>query len=136
MESQGHRFFRAIEFVVKNLPQHRRIRKFLTQLGRDHRRYGVEREHYEAAGVALKRAVRSMYGTSAHSRYKWTPELDEAWSQFTDLVVGTMADGAESDTTPGALGRNRGQPRTSPRRSGDCSPRSRPTHSVRGGGNT
>ncbi|WP_051119171.1 FAD-binding oxidoreductase [Rhodococcus erythropolis] len=104
MESQGHRFFRAIEFVVKNLPQHRRIRKFLTQLGRDHRRYGVEREHYEAAGVALERAVRSMYGTSAHSRYKWTPELDEAWSQFTDLVVSTMADGAESDTTPALWG--------------------------------
>lgn len=132
MESQGHRFFRAIEFVVKNLAQHRRIRKFLTQLGRDHRRYGVEREHYEAAGVALKRAVRSMYGTSAHSRYKWTPDLDEAWSQFTDLVVSTMADGAESDTTPalwGATVVSTNESSTIWRLFAS----KRPTHSVRGG---
>ncbi|MGC0365698.1 NAD(P)H-flavin reductase/hemoglobin-like flavoprotein [Rhodococcus sp. 27YEA15] len=104
MDTQGRRFFTAVAYVIENLAQHRRMRKFLTQLGRDHRRYGVEREHYEAAGTALRHAVRSMYGTGTHSRNSWTPELADAWSEFADFLVGTLADGAESDTSPAVWG--------------------------------
>lgn len=95
MDSQSDKFFRALEFVVTNLDDPDRMEGFLAQLGRDHRKFGVEGHHYRSAANPLLIAVQY-----ALTEAIWTPSLTTAWQKLIDVMVGTMAAAADNDDTP------------------------------------
>lgn len=91
MDMQPKRLTTALQFVLDHLEDFERAQKFLEQLARDHRKYGVEADHYDLAGRALLAALRSYHG------HRWTRELDEGWRDITILVSASMAIGANED---------------------------------------
>ncbi|MDV7090986.1 globin domain-containing protein [Rhodococcus opacus] len=99
LDQQGHRLFQALQFVIDNLDDEGRVLGFLSQLGRDHRKYGVEGRHYFASGNALLVAVQSSFTQAI-----WTPSLTAAWTELLDLLLHTMADAADTDDLPAAWG--------------------------------
>ena len=71
---------------------------FLTQLGRDHRKYGVTPQHYETLAHAL-------YATlSATGAQRWTPAVDDAARQAINFIAGVMRGAAQAETGPAAWG--------------------------------
>lgn len=99
LDQQKHRLFQALEFVIDNLEDQDRVLGFLAQLGRDHRKYGVEGRHYSASARALLVAVQDSF-----TRAIWTPSLTTAWSELIELLLHTMADAADNDDLPAAWG--------------------------------
>ena len=68
MEVQRSRLLRALVHVVQMVDRPAELVPFLEQLGRDHRKFGVGAEHYDAVGVALLGAVASSPGRPGHRR--------------------------------------------------------------------
>ncbi len=95
MDMQRHRFLTALTAIVDGLDDTDRIIAILEQLGRDHRKYGVEGDHYEAAGQALYAALAEFTGPAL-----WTDSIDDAWRDVITLIVYSMADGADTDDLP------------------------------------
>ena len=95
MDTQRDKFAAALVFLVDSLDDEERIVGFLRQLGRDHRKYGVESSHYPAAGRALYEALRTYTGHAF-----WTDSIDAAWIEVLELIVDAMAAGADSDDMP------------------------------------
>ncbi|GGN99023.1 FAD-binding oxidoreductase [Nocardia rhizosphaerihabitans] len=91
MDMMPKRLVTALQYVLDNLEDFERAQKFLEQLARDHRKYGVEADHYDMAGRALLSALRTFHGN------RWTRELHEGWSDITILVSASMAIGANED---------------------------------------
>ena len=63
MEVQRSRLLRALVHVVQMVDQPDELVPFLEQLGRDHRKFGVLTEHYDAVGAALLSAIATFAGT-------------------------------------------------------------------------
>jgi NAD(P)H-flavin reductase/hemoglobin-like flavoprotein len=100
MEVQRSRLMRAIVHVVQMVDQPDDLVPFLEQLGRDHRKFGVLAQHYEAVGVALVSAI----GT--HSEETWTPEVEQAWTGAYAIVAEAMRTAAQAERGPASwLGR-------------------------------
>ncbi|MBJ8339500.1 flavoprotein [Antrihabitans sp. YC3-6] len=95
MDMQRERLVAAISYLLDILDDTERAVGFLEQLGRDHRKYGVEGDHYPLAGRALHSALRAYTGPAF-----WTNSIDEAWLDVIDLIVTSMANGADSDDLP------------------------------------
>ncbi len=93
MDMQAKRITTAVQFVLEHLEDFERAQRFLEQLARDHRKYGVEADHYDLAGRALLAALRTFHG------HRWTRELDEGWRDITLLISASMAIGANEDTS-------------------------------------
>ncbi|MGW4243746.1 FAD-binding oxidoreductase [Nocardia sp. NPDC004722] len=92
MDMQPKRLVTAIQFVLDNLEDWDRAQRFLEQLARDHRKYGVEAAHYDIAGRALLSAFRSYNGAA-----NWSRPLEAGWRDITILISASMAIGANSD---------------------------------------
>jgi NAD(P)H-flavin reductase/hemoglobin-like flavoprotein len=75
MDEQRDRLFRALGRIVETLSTPDEMAAYLSQLGRDHRKYQVEPEMYEAVGTALLATLR------AFARDAFTSEAQEAWAQ-------------------------------------------------------
>ena len=75
MEVQRSRLLRALVHVVQMVDQPDELVPFLEQLGRDHRKFGVLAEHYDAVGAALLSAVAEFAGPA------FTPEVEQAWTE-------------------------------------------------------
>jgi NAD(P)H-flavin reductase/hemoglobin-like flavoprotein len=100
MEVQRSRLLRALVHVVQMVDQPDDLVPFLEQLGRDHRKFGVFAEHYDAVGVALRTAIASFAGSA------WTPEVEQAWTDAYDIVAGAMRTAADAEQGPASwLGR-------------------------------
>lgn len=95
MDVQRDRLVQAIAYVVDKLDEPERILPFLAQLGRDHRKYGVEEAHYIAVGNALITALREFAGNEM-----WTEEVDNAWREAIALIASTMIDAANNEAGP------------------------------------
>lgn len=95
MDMQRERLVTAIQYLLDHLDEPERTIRFLEQLGRDHRKYGVVGTHYAAAGRALHAAMRAYTGAAF-----WTDAIDEAWREITALIATAMANGADSDDLP------------------------------------
>ncbi|CAM2999363.1 FAD-binding oxidoreductase [Prescottella defluvii] len=95
MDGQRVKLVAAIEFIVRGLDDTEQLLPFLAQLGRDHRKYGVQREHYAAAGNALLDALRD-----ADSDEPWDPRSDAVWRELIALITTTMSDAADADDFP------------------------------------
>ncbi|WP_084385457.1 globin domain-containing protein [Rhodococcus sp. WMMA185] len=99
LDNLGRRLFQALQFVIDNLDDEERVLGFLAQLGRDHRKFGVEQKHYLAAADALMGAVQGSFTQAI-----WTPSLTTAWTELIDLVLHTMSEAAAEDDLPATWG--------------------------------
>jgi NAD(P)H-flavin reductase/hemoglobin-like flavoprotein len=91
MNEQRDRLFRALGRIVESLSTPDEMAAYLSQLGRDHRKYQVEPEMYEAVGVALLATLRSF------ARDAFTSEAEEAWTQAYTAGSSLMIKAAEED---------------------------------------
>ncbi|HEY2766314.1 MAG TPA: globin domain-containing protein [Pseudonocardiaceae bacterium] len=94
MEVQRSRLLRALVHVVQMVDRPDDLVPFLRQLGRDHRKFGVIAQHYDAVGNALISAV------GRHAGPAWTPEVEKAWADAFGLVARTMVEAADADQGP------------------------------------
>jgi NAD(P)H-flavin reductase len=91
MDEQRDRLFRALARIVESLSTPAEMASYLAQLGRDHRKYGVEPAMYEAVGEALLATLR------AFAESAFTPAAEEAWSQTYTAGSSLMIRAAEDD---------------------------------------
>jgi len=73
MDQQRDKLFQALTKIVWSLDSPDTLSAFLSQLGRDHRRFGVVAEHYDAMGKTLLVTLRKFAGDA------WTSEMESAW---------------------------------------------------------
>jgi NAD(P)H-flavin reductase/hemoglobin-like flavoprotein len=94
MEVQRSRLLRALVHVVQMVDRPDDLVPFLRQLGRDHRKFGVLAQHYDAVGNALISALGQYAGDA------WTPQVQKAWAEAYGLIARTMIEAAEADQGP------------------------------------
>jgi NAD(P)H-flavin reductase len=94
METQHTRLVRAIVHVVQMVDRPDDLAPFLRQLGRDHRKFGVLEEHYEAVGTALLAALKKYLGED------WTTEVEHAWAEAYSIIARSMQEAALEDQAP------------------------------------
>lgn len=92
MGMQRDRLVAALGRIVADADDPDRLVPFVQQLGRDHRRYQVVAQHYEAVGQALLATLAYFLGEA------WTPELQRGWTDAYTLVARTMVQAAEADS--------------------------------------
>lgn len=91
MGVQRDRLLAALGRIVADADQPDRLVPFLQQLAKDHRKFQVVAEHYEAVGQALLATLAYFLGDG------WTPELEQGWTAAYTLVARTMVAAAEAD---------------------------------------
>jgi NAD(P)H-flavin reductase/hemoglobin-like flavoprotein len=91
MDEQRDRLFRALGRIVESLSTPEEMATYLSQLGRDHRKYQVEPEMYEVVGAALLATLR------AFARDAFTSEAEQAWTQVYAAGSSLMINAAEED---------------------------------------
>ncbi|WP_406288157.1 globin domain-containing protein [Embleya sp. NBC_00896] len=93
MDLQRDRLLTALLRLGTGSDEPHELRRFLRQLGRDHRKYGVLDDHYPAVGTALIGALARYLGP------RWTAELQAAWVEVytwaSDVMIEAAADDAE-----------------------------------------
>jgi NAD(P)H-flavin reductase/hemoglobin-like flavoprotein len=89
MDRQRSRLFHALREVVWSLDSPDTLSAFLSRLGRDHRKFGVTREHYDAMGRALLTTLRKFGGDA------WTAEMESAWRAAYATAATMMNEAAE-----------------------------------------
>jgi NAD(P)H-flavin reductase/hemoglobin-like flavoprotein len=92
MNEQRDRLFRALGRIVESLSTPEELAAYLTQLGRDHRKYSVQPEMYEAVGEALLATLRAYAGPT------FTPAAEKAWAQAYAAASSLMINAAEEDS--------------------------------------
>jgi NAD(P)H-flavin reductase/hemoglobin-like flavoprotein len=92
MNEQRDRLFRALGRIVGSLSTPEELASYLGQLGRDHRKFAVEREMYDAVGEALIAALRAFAGPA------FTPAAEEAWAQAYQAASSLMIAAADKDS--------------------------------------
>lgn len=94
MEIQRGKLVRAIVNILQSVDRPDDVAPYLVQLGRDHRKFGVQSHHYEAIGTALLAAVKRQL------RDAWTPRVERAWAEAFTIVARSMQEAAEADEYP------------------------------------
>ncbi|HEY1485469.1 MAG TPA: globin domain-containing protein [Micromonosporaceae bacterium] len=94
MEVQRARLLGAIVGAIQDFDDPERVDVYLRALGRDHRKFYVEPEHYEMVKFALIEALREYAGDG------WNLEYEQAWSDVYDLIAAKMIAGAREDNDP------------------------------------
>lgn len=89
MDRQRERLFHAIRKIAWSLDSPDTLTGFLSRLGRDHRRFGITREHYDAMGRTLLATLRKFAGDA------WTAEMESAWRAAYTTAATTMVTAAE-----------------------------------------
>lgn len=91
MDVQRDRLFHALTKIVWSLDSPATLGTYLAQMGRDHRKFGVLREHYPAVGAALIATLRKFSGDA------WTPEVEAAWADAYRTASEMMITAADED---------------------------------------
>lgn len=94
MQVQRSRLLRALVHVVQMVDRPDDLLPFLRQLGRDHRKFGVMANHYEAVGMALLSAVKHYAGAV------WTDDVERAWAEAYTIMARAMLEAASADDSP------------------------------------
>jgi NAD(P)H-flavin reductase/hemoglobin-like flavoprotein len=94
MQVQRNRLLGALVQIVQMVDRPDDLVPFLQQLGRDHRKFGVLAEHYDAVGAALLEALGTLAGPA------WTTEVQHAWSTAYGLLADAMRAAAADDPGP------------------------------------
>jgi NAD(P)H-flavin reductase len=91
MTAQRDRLLGALVRIVTDVEDLERLSTYLTALGRDHRKFAVNPEHYDVVGAALLATLEHFAGDA------WTPELKATWAGAYALIAEVMKAGAEAD---------------------------------------
>ncbi|WP_213451175.1 globin domain-containing protein [Rhizomonospora bruguierae] len=94
MDVQRARLLGAIVTAVQTMEDPDRFEEYLQSLGRDHRKFHVEPQHYDLVGNALLEALRTFAGE------RWNIEYDQAWRDGYAVIAKKMMAGAAADTNP------------------------------------
>lgn len=96
MASQRDKLVGALGRIVSNVDQLGDVTAFIQQLGRDHRRFAVEPEHYNAVGASLLATLKHFLGAA------WTDQLASDWAAAYGVIARVMIDAAEdsAEETP------------------------------------
>jgi len=89
MDVQRDRLFHALREIVWSLDSPDTLSAFLSRLGRDHRKFGVAPEHYDAMGTALLATLRRFAGDA------WTAAMESAWRAAYTTAAELMTAAAE-----------------------------------------
>ncbi|MGO9778564.1 MAG: globin domain-containing protein [Streptosporangiaceae bacterium] len=89
MNDQRDRLVQALVRIVESLSTPEEMAAYLAQLGRDHRKYGVEPAMYEAVGDALLATLRAFAGPA------FTPAAEQAWKEAYEAISALMIKAAE-----------------------------------------
>src|SRR5699024_4009704 len=76
MDVQRSRLLLALVHVIKMMDRPEEVAPFLHQLGRDHRKFGVVTNHYEAVKTTLLASVKKHIGEA------WTQPVERAWAEM------------------------------------------------------
>ncbi|MFF0341356.1 globin domain-containing protein [Kribbella sp. NPDC004875] len=97
MSNQRDKLVSALGRVVSHVDQIEKDEAFLQHLGRDHRKYAVVAEHYNAVGVSLCATLKHFLGS------EWDEELAMQWTAAYQVIARIMVEAADksSDTGPG-----------------------------------
>ncbi|WP_298182524.1 FAD-binding oxidoreductase [Saccharomonospora sp.] len=89
LQAENGRVVRALIRVLRLVNRPDDLVPVLRQLGRDHRKFGLQAAHYEAVGTALLGSLKYCLGPA------WTPEVERAWAEAYTLVARAMQEAAE-----------------------------------------
>ncbi|WP_395244428.1 globin domain-containing protein [Agromyces sp. MMS24-K17] len=89
MATQRDRLVGALGRIVSNVDQLDEVTAFIQQLGRDHRRFQVIADHYDAVGLSLLTTLKHFLGD------QWTEELAADWAAAYGVIATTMVQAAE-----------------------------------------
>jgi NAD(P)H-flavin reductase/hemoglobin-like flavoprotein len=89
MSAQRDRLVSALGRIVSSVDDLGSVVPFVEQLGRDHRRFSVVPDHYDAVGASLLWTLAHFLGD------RWTPEVAADWSAAYGVVATTMVGAAE-----------------------------------------
>jgi len=93
-EKQQTKLLAALELVVSNLEKQDVLVPTLTEMGKRHKNYGVQVEHYEAVSSTLLDVIQEFAGDA------WTDEVASAWKAALELVCNTMIAGQQTESVP------------------------------------
>ena len=74
MDAQRDRLVGALGRVVSNVDQLGEVVPYVEQLGRDHRRFSVVADHYDAVGASLLWTLQHFLGDA------WTADVARDWA--------------------------------------------------------
>ncbi|MEU0090017.1 globin domain-containing protein [Kribbella sp. NPDC006257] len=96
MANQRDKFVNALGRIVSHADQLDKDEAFLQHLGRDHRKYSVVAEHYNAVGASLCATLMHFLGSD------WDEDLAAQWTAAYQVVARIMVEAAEmsSDSSP------------------------------------
>ena len=89
MDEQRRALSTALARCVWSMDNPQSLHDYLAQLGRDHRKYGVQEQHYQVFGQTLSTALRLANGAS------WTRETAAAWNTALSHICTVMAAAAQ-----------------------------------------
>jgi NAD(P)H-flavin reductase/hemoglobin-like flavoprotein len=89
MDAQRDRLFHALARIVHSLGTPDEMEPYLSQLGLDHRKYGVLAEHYPAVGRALLATLCRFSGDA------WSPGAEAAWAGAYERATQLMTAAAD-----------------------------------------
>lgn len=93
MTAQRDRMLHAMAQIVASLDNPETLEAFLSRLGRDHRKFGVSPEHYDAMGRAMSATLRTYAGAA------WTAEMESVWTTTFSTATAIMIQAAEEEAT-------------------------------------
>jgi NAD(P)H-flavin reductase/hemoglobin-like flavoprotein len=91
MAAQRGHLVDALVKIVSQVDSVDELTVFLEGLGRDHRKFGVVAEHYDAVGASLLTTLEHFSGPA------WTPELAADWRSAYQLIGSVMIAAARAD---------------------------------------
>jgi NAD(P)H-flavin reductase len=91
MSHQRDKLLCALGRIVSQVDDLDELVPFLQNLGRDHRKFGIQAEHYPQVGASLIATLRYYSGTD------WTDELAEDWTAAYSVVAKVMLEAADED---------------------------------------
>lgn len=94
MVTQRGRLLRALVHIVQMIDRPHELTPFLRQLGRDHRKFDILGQHFEAVGTALLAALRKYSGDA------WTDEVERSWADGYAIMARNMQEAAAEETGP------------------------------------
>ncbi len=96
MSAQRDRLVGALGRIVSNVDQLDDVVPFIQQLGRDHRRFSVVAEHYNAVGASLLATLKQFLGAS------WNDQIASDWAAAYGVIAKVMVQAAEesSESSP------------------------------------
>ena len=89
MDEQRKALSGALARCVWSMDNPQSLHEYLAGLGRDHRKYGVQEQHYQVFGETLATALRLLNGRA------WTQETAAAWHTAVSHICSVMAAAAQ-----------------------------------------